>query len=119
MTDFQFTFQQVEKFIPRMYVRPDVCSLFQGNKLRVIGVQLTIGDHVAEAFKKIGGIVHSRLRQAHALLLLVNPEERVRLRLKEVREIFAEDHGNTGKVPQRRNYAARLQLRQKAGRESS
>src|SRR6202453_5522135 len=102
-----------------MHVRTDLHVLLQRNKFRKVGIQLPVRNHVSKALEVIGGIVYSGLGQAHALLFAMNAEERMRLTFKEVRQVFAEDHGHTGQVAQSGHDTTRLQLGKKAGGKTS
>ncbi len=90
---------------------------FSGNKFRKVWIQLAVGNHVSETLEVVGGIVDSGLGQTNALFLAVDAEERVRLSFKEVRQIFAENHGHPGQVAQCGHHSPGLELREEAGRK--
>jgi hypothetical protein len=81
-----------------MYMRADLDVLLQRYKFGEVRVQLAVGDHVPEALEVVGRIVDSSLGQTNALFFAMDAEERVRLGFKEVRQIFAENHGHPGQV---------------------
>src|SRR5216684_511762 len=116
--DLQLAVQDVEKLVSGMHVRADLNVLLQRDKFRKIRIQLTVGNHVSEALEVVGGIVDSRLGQTNALLFAVDAEERVRLGFKEVRQIFAENHGYPGQVAQRGHDTPGLELGEEAGRKA-
>src|SRR5277367_859224 len=93
-----------------MHMRTDLDRLFEWNELRMIGIELAIGNHVAQAFEIVGRIVDSALWQADPFLLPVHPKQCARLALEEIRQIFAEDHGNAGQVAQSWHHPAGFQL---------
>src|SRR5580658_6208771 len=114
--DLQLAFQDVKEFVSGMHVWADFNVLLQGNEFRKVRIQLAVGNHISKTFEIVGGIVYPRLRQANTLLFAMNAEKRVRLSLKEVRKVFAEDHGYPGQVQQRGHDAPGLQLGKKPGR---
>lgn len=89
----------------------------QGQKLRIVGVKMAIRNHIRQTLKVIAGMVYAALRHSHALVLLVYTKQRVWLRLKEIGQIFIENHGDAGQVAERGHHSARLKLRQKARRQ--
>ena len=101
-----------------MDVGADVNALFQRDELGEVGIDAAIGDHVAEVFEEVGGLFDAGLRQANAVGLAMNAEEAVRFGLKEVGEVFAEDHGDAGEIAQGGDDAAGLELGEEAGGES-
>src|SRR5690349_11105358 len=86
-------------------------------KLCEIGVELPVGDEVAETFKIVVGVSGSGFREAKTFCTTMNAKESLRLRLEEVAEVFGEDHGDTGEVPQRGNDTSGFKLREEACRE--
>src|ERR1700678_2507702 len=90
--DFQFTLKDIKKLVTRVYVRPDLNVFLQRNKLCVVGVQLPIGNHVSQALEVVGWVVDASLGQTNALFLPMNTEKGVRLGLKQVGKVFAENH---------------------------
>src|ERR1700733_7141349 len=113
--NLQFAVENVKEFVAGMHVRANLDVLLEGDKFREIRIQLAVGNHVPEALEVIGRIVDSGLGQTNALFFAMDAEERVRLRLKEVRQDFAKNHGHPSQVAQGRDNTAGLQLREEAG----
>src|SRR3984885_7272236 len=113
--NLQFALEDVEEFEARMYMRANLDVLLEGDKFREIRIQLAVGNHVPQALEVIGRIVDSGLGETNALFFAMDAEESVGLRLKEVRQDFAKNHGHPSQVAQGRDNTAGLQLREEAG----
>ena len=95
-----------------------VSTGLHGQELGEVGVELPVGDEVTEALKEVAGVFDTGLGQAHAVFGAVDAEELLGLRLKEVAEVFREDHGDAGEIAEGRDDAAGLKLGEKAGGEA-
>src|ERR1700733_12020167 len=113
--NLQFALEDVKEFVARMHMRANLDVLLEGDKFREIRIQLAVGNHVPKALEVIGRIVDSGLGQTNALFLAMDAEERVRLRFKEVRQVFAKNHGHPSQVAQGRDNTTSLQRRGEAG----
>jgi len=114
MMQFEFAIEDVEKLVARMHVRPRLPGLLQGNEFGEVRVHVTVGDHVAEALKKVRRIFDAGLRQTHAILAAMDPEHRLRFCLEEVGQILREHHRDASEIAQSGYYSPRFELRQEA-----
>ena len=111
----EFAVEDVEEFESGVHVRLGFVGRRDGNELSEVWVHVAIGNHVAEAFKVVGGIVGAGLRETYAFFAPVDAEHGLRLGLEEVREIFGKNHGDAGQIAQGGHDAAGFELRQKTG----
>jgi hypothetical protein len=118
LPDLKLAIEHIEKLISRMHVRLGLHLLGEGDKLGEIGVHMAVGHHVSKALEVVGGGGNSGLRQPHALLAAVNPEDGVGLGLEKIGEVLGKDHGDAGEIAQGRDHTAGFQLGKKAGRKS-
>jgi hypothetical protein len=89
-----------------------------GLKFGEVGIELAIGDEVAEALEVVAGIFDSRLGEADAVGGAVDAEEGEGNGAEEVVEVLTEDHGDAGEVAEGRNDATGLELGEEAGGEA-
>ena len=74
VTKFQFAAKHIKKFEAGMHMRLGLLGPGQGNELGKLWVQMTVGDHVAQALEKVGWRLNPSLRKPHPVLLAVYPE---------------------------------------------
>src|SRR5258705_2928409 len=68
MTNIETSRQQIEKLATGMLMRARHASFLQRQKLREVGIKLSIRHVIPQALKEIRRIVDSGLRKAHALV---------------------------------------------------
>ena len=114
----QLACNQIQELKSRVHVRFGLHMLGQWNELGEVWVHVPVGNHVAEALKRVSGRLDAGLRHAHAVLFAVYAENWRRLGLKEIRKILGEDHGDARQIAERGHNPAGLKLREKAGRKA-
>jgi len=107
----------VEELVAAVLVEV-IVGEFAGLELGEVGIELALGDEVAEAFEVVARLVDAGLRKAHAIGGAVDAEEGERDGAEKVVEVLAEDHGNAGEVTQGGNDSSGLELREEAGGEA-
>jgi hypothetical protein len=115
--DGEAAFHDVEELEATVLVEVVVDEL-AGLELGEVGVELAIGDEVAEALEVVARIGDAGLREAHTVGGTVDAEEGEGDGAEEVIQILAEDHGDAGEVAQGGNDAAGFELGEEAGGEA-
>ena len=118
VTNLQIALEQVQELITGVNVRAHLCRFSARNKLGKIRVELAIGNHIREALEIVGRVIDAGLGQTDTLRTAMQAEERMRLRLEEVGEIAAKDHGNAREIAQGGDDASGFKLREKTRGEA-
>jgi hypothetical protein len=88
VVEFEFALEDIEELVTRMHVSTRLLCPFERNELRKVGVHVSIGDHVAEAFEVVRWLLNAGLRESDAVFATVNAEHGLRFRFKEVGEVL-------------------------------
>ena len=107
----------VEKLEAAMLVEVGVRT-FPWLELCQVGVELAVGDQVAEAFEEIIRILGAGLREAHAIFGTMDTEDSLGCGTEEVVEIFTEDHCDPREISKGRDDSTGFKLGKEAGGEA-
>src|ERR1700727_66180 len=91
--DIERSREQIEKLATSVLMRTWYAALLQGQELRIVRIELPIRYMIAETLEEICRVIGSGLRQSHALVAAMHPEQRLRLRIEEVAQVFGKHHG--------------------------
>jgi len=116
--DPQSTSHDIEELEATMLVEVGV-GAFAGLELGEVGIELAVGNEIAEALEEVVRILCSGLRESHAVLDAMDAEDGLRSGIEEVVEVLAEDHRDLREVTQCGNDATGLELGEEAGREAT
>jgi hypothetical protein len=74
--DIQLSGKQVEELATGVLVCAWLTILLVGQELSEVGVKLTVGDEISQAFEEVRGVGNAALRQTHTILRPMHAEER-------------------------------------------
>ena len=88
MANFQLSLKDVEEFEAGVNMRSNILGLLQGNKLGKVRIHQPIWNHVTQAFKEVGRIVNTCLRQPYSFFATVNAKQGLWFGFEEVGKVF-------------------------------
>src|ERR1700722_19099095 len=68
MADVERSREQIKKLTAGGLMGTGHAALLHREKLREVGIELPVGNVIAQTFKEVRGIIGAGLRQAHALV---------------------------------------------------